>query len=160
MPDYLDGIADGIARDAIETHLSGCANCRREFDAVSRTKGLLGSLTSVELPGDFRRNVYEEAARRTCTAHTTGFAVIFNKRAFAYVGAALILATIFVKLAFFPFKKVISIDKLFMDHLISSRNRPVSFSRNSLTFALSNAITMTDVREAANNNESPEKNDF
>ncbi len=68
---YLDGTLLPLERREVESHLRGCAECRREMEAVEQTRGWLRLLVLEEpqapAPGFYarvRQRVESEEARR------------------------------------------------------------------------------------------------
>lgn len=64
LQDLVDGRLSGTDRDALETHLEDCAQCRREFAMLSGVKRIVTALPKIELPSGL-------AARIGATLNTT-----------------------------------------------------------------------------------------
>ncbi|MDP2857435.1 MAG: zf-HC2 domain-containing protein [Bacillota bacterium] len=47
---YLDGEVDDTVRQSIEAHLAGCAPCKSEFEAISKTVRMIRRLQDLD-PG-------------------------------------------------------------------------------------------------------------
>ena len=59
----LDDALSVAERQALEAHLAGCAECRRELEQLRETVALLGRLPPVHAPAGFVDRVMEEAYR-------------------------------------------------------------------------------------------------
>ena len=89
--DYLDGVGEPAARDAIEGHLAACASCRAYERAYRQGRSLLASFPEVEINEDFhprlQHRIYhledEEALARGAGSATSAAAIL---------GIAIILA--------------------------------------------------------------------
>src|SRR5262245_28346866 len=57
LSDYLDGHLSAAARARLETHLAGCAGCRREYDSLAATVKLVSELGRLRCPVDCRESV-------------------------------------------------------------------------------------------------------
>jgi len=58
LSSYLDGEVDDAIRCSIDAHLAGCASCKSEFEAISKTVRMIRKLRDLdpgtkpeELPG-------------------------------------------------------------------------------------------------------------
>lgn len=49
---YLDGVVTGVEMLALQDHLSGCRECRQEYQALRQTQQLLASARKPKAPGD------------------------------------------------------------------------------------------------------------
>ncbi|HUF90918.1 MAG TPA: zf-HC2 domain-containing protein [Candidatus Limnocylindria bacterium] len=90
----VDGELSSVERAAADTHLSGCAECRRELDRFSRTVSMVGALPAERAPVGFVDRVMEAAhpvpwPRRL--AHRVF--VPFRVKVPMHVAAALLVAT-------------------------------------------------------------------
>ncbi len=54
---YLDGQLTAADREAVRSHLAGCARCRAELDALDRTAYAVADLQRVQAPADLRDSV-------------------------------------------------------------------------------------------------------
>ncbi len=50
LSSYLDGEVDDTVRRSIDAHLAGCAPCRAEFEAISKTVRMIRKLRDLD-PG-------------------------------------------------------------------------------------------------------------
>ncbi|MEW6356070.1 MAG: zf-HC2 domain-containing protein [Planctomycetota bacterium] len=62
LSEYIDDELDVEQREAVEFHVAGCANCRRELDALKATVKLVGSLSRVTAPATLADNVSQTLA--------------------------------------------------------------------------------------------------
>ena len=56
LSSYLDGEVDDTVRRSIDAHLAGCASCRSEFQAISKTVRMIRKLRDLgpgEKPEEF-----------------------------------------------------------------------------------------------------------
>jgi anti-sigma factor RsiW len=60
--EYLDGELSKAERDAVETHLARCAECRRELEAWRRTISAVGRLPARPAPAGFAGRVMRQVA--------------------------------------------------------------------------------------------------
>jgi len=60
--EYLDGELSKAEREAVEAHLSQCAECRRELEAWRRTVSAVGELPARSAPAGFAERVMRQIA--------------------------------------------------------------------------------------------------
>ena len=54
---YLDGTLDSKGKNMLDTHLSACADCRRELETLKSTVAMCQNITPMTLPPDFCKNI-------------------------------------------------------------------------------------------------------
>lgn len=65
LSDYLEGELSEKNKEVLEEHLEGCADCRRELDALKETLNVLSGFRKVEAPEDFESKVTSRLKRRS-----------------------------------------------------------------------------------------------
>ncbi len=69
LEEYLAGTLDEKARELVDSHLSGCADCREEVCAMQEISALFRSLESEETP-EIAAGFYARVSRRIEAEHT------------------------------------------------------------------------------------------
>lgn len=65
LSDYIDGILDARTNKLLEEHLLVCKGCREDLDSLRALVQEMGSLESLEAPGDFLEKVHERIEQRS-----------------------------------------------------------------------------------------------
>lgn len=72
ISEYVDGMLTGHTVEAIEAHVSGCAECAKEVAVLKAIVHEAGQVTALEPPTELRQRI---AAATTSRPHATGAAV-------------------------------------------------------------------------------------
>jgi anti-sigma factor RsiW len=64
LSDYLEGELEAADRVAVEAHLSGCEECRRDLESLQATLQALSRLAAAEPSPDFMDEVRKKLKRR------------------------------------------------------------------------------------------------
>lgn len=64
LSDYIDGILDTQSAAQLEVHLSGCAGCRQQLDALKALVSELNRLEPVKTPHDFLDQIHDRLGSR------------------------------------------------------------------------------------------------
>ena len=59
LSEFIDGILDVKAKEAVEKHISTCENCNQELASLSAVVEEVGSLDQVKAPADFLEKIHE-----------------------------------------------------------------------------------------------------
>ncbi len=94
---YLEDELTPAEKPALETHLAGCAACRRELEDLRRTVGLLHDLPQITPPREILDRVREEIRRPSLAARWAGIFQVPWVRPLAQAAAVvLVVASIIV----------------------------------------------------------------
>src|SRR5262249_31127839 len=96
--DFCEGTLQRAMLVSLESHLSGCSNCRAELDALKNVWSALNRAPVIEPPANFRELVWEkidaqekQAARPRLVPARPGWRALFTRRNLALAGAAILL---------------------------------------------------------------------
>jgi hypothetical protein len=86
---------------AVQSHLSGCPDCRQHANEASSLLELLSAAPRVEVPADFEFHLRARIARAKAEKNQAGVLESFWKRSFSFGQAATALAAIAVTMTFY-----------------------------------------------------------
>lgn len=76
--DYIDGTLSKEELDIVQSHLSRCEMCRKEFEEIHVLVGMCSNLEHVEMPDNFKNQLFERISKNQKQYAKNAFSKIIN----------------------------------------------------------------------------------